>query len=134
MPISTVEIRNVPGTQAAMGWAEGHTLVIDRPNGRAGGMGLGFNGAQLLGLTIGGCFANDLRYVAADLGLQVGEIVISVSVLLEGSPILATAAKMSVSVSMLDGSDPSELIEMTKTISMAMNSLNRGVPISVTAE
>jgi len=79
MPVSTVEIRNVAGTQAAMGWADAHTVVIDRPEGRAGGMGLGFNGAQLLGLTIGGCFANDLRYVAADLGVAVGDISISVS-------------------------------------------------------
>ena len=30
---------------------------------------LGFNGAELLGLTIGGCFCNDLRYVAHAMGL-----------------------------------------------------------------
>jgi len=44
MASTTVELRNVEGTQAAMGWAGGHTLIVDRPEGRAGGMGLGFNG------------------------------------------------------------------------------------------
>jgi organic hydroperoxide reductase OsmC/OhrA len=131
MPISTVEIRNVAGTQAAMGWADAHTVIIDRPEGRAGGMGLGFNGAQLLGLAIGGCFANDLRYVAADLGVAVGDISISVSVALEGSPIRAVGAEMLLSVSMSDGSDSAPLIAKAKEISMAMNSLIRGLPVSV---
>jgi organic hydroperoxide reductase OsmC/OhrA len=133
MTVSTVEIRNVAGTQAALGWADGHTVIIDRPVGRAGGMGLGFNGAQLLALTIGGCFANDLRYVAAGLDRPVGDITISVSVTLEGDPIRATAADMTVAVSMVDGSDPTELIERAKAVSMAMNSISRGLPVSARA-
>lgn len=61
MPSVTVEI-SVEGTDATLGCAGNHTL--DRARGQAGGLGLGFNGAELLALTIG-CFANDLRYVAA---------------------------------------------------------------------
>ena len=57
----TVELRNVQGTEAAMGWAGGHTIAVDRPDGKAGGQGLGFNGAQLPALAIGGCFCNDTR-------------------------------------------------------------------------
>ena len=34
----TVELRNVEDTQAAMGWAGGHTIIVDRPEGKAGGM------------------------------------------------------------------------------------------------
>ena len=45
MAAVTIELRNVEGTQAAMGWAGAHTVVVDRPEGKAGGMGLGFNGA-----------------------------------------------------------------------------------------
>ena len=33
----TVELRNVEGTEAAMGWAGDHTIVVDRPPGKAGG-------------------------------------------------------------------------------------------------
>lgn len=133
MPISTVEIRNVAGTQAALGWADNHTLIIDRATGRAGGMGLGFNGAQLLGLATGGCFANDLRYMAAEMGVQIREIAISVDIVLEGDPVVATRAEMRVGVSMTDDSDPTLLIERTKSLSMAMNSLARGLSVKVTS-
>lgn len=85
-------------------------------------MGLGFNGAQLLELTIGGCFANDLRYVAAEMGVTVGEISIFVSVTLEGPPICAVGAEMLVSVSMSNGPDPAPPIKKAKELSMAMNS------------
>ncbi len=44
------------------------------------GRGFGFNGAQLLGLAIGGCFCNDLHYVAAEMGVGLGKISISVRV------------------------------------------------------
>lgn len=129
MATSTIEIRNVAGTEAALGWAGSHTLVIDRPLGRAGGLGLGFNGAQLLGLTIGGCFANDLRYVAAEAGVEINDISITVDVTLQGEPIIATDAVMRVSVQMADGSDGDDLIRRAGEISMAMNSLNRGISV-----
>src|SRR5262245_58746510 len=61
----TVEMWNIAGTEAALGWAVAHTIVVDRPEDRAGCRGLGFNGAQLLALSIGGCFCNDLRYAFA---------------------------------------------------------------------
>jgi hypothetical protein len=44
----TVHLRSIEDTQAVLGWAEGHTVIVDRPDGKAGGMGLGFNGGQLL--------------------------------------------------------------------------------------
>ena len=83
-----VELRNISGTEAALGWAGAKTVVVDRPEGRAGGRGLGFNGAELLALTIGGCFCNDLRYVAHASGVALGAIAVSVTVELSGDPIL----------------------------------------------
>src|SRR5262249_55122001 len=77
---------------------DGHTIVVDRPEGRAGGMGLGFNGGQLLGLGIGGCFCNDLQYVAHGMGVSMATIAVDVTVTLEGSPLLATQATMRVAV------------------------------------
>ncbi|WP_332683719.1 OsmC family protein [Bosea sp. (in: a-proteobacteria)] len=127
----TVELRNVEGTQAAMGWAGAHTLVVDRPEGRAGGKGLGFNGAQLLALALGGCFCNDLRYVAAEMGVELGRIAVSVTVELEGSPLVTTAAAMTVSCEMLDGSDPQALIARAETSCMVSNSLRRGIAVSI---
>jgi organic hydroperoxide reductase OsmC/OhrA len=127
----TVELRNIAGTEAALGWAGAHTVVVDRPEGRAGGGGLGFNGAQLLALTIGGCFCNDLRYVAHATGVKLGRISVSVTVELEGDPILATAATMVVSCETLDGSSAESIIERAKATCMATNSLRRGLPIAV---
>jgi organic hydroperoxide reductase OsmC/OhrA len=131
MPSTTVELRNIAGTEAAVGWAGAHTVVADRPEGKAGGRGLGFNGAQLLALTIGGCFCNDLRYVAHATGVELGGISVSVTVELEGDPILATSATMVVSCETLDGSSAESVIEKAKATCMATNSLRRGLPIAV---
>jgi organic hydroperoxide reductase OsmC/OhrA len=127
----TVELRNVAGTQAALGWAGAHTIVVDRPEGKAGGRGLGFNGAQLLALAIGGCFCNDLRYVAAEMGVVLGKIAVSVTVELEGDPLLTTAATMAVTCETIDAADPQIIVDKAKAICMVTNSLGRGIPVAV---
>ena len=131
MPSATVELRNVEGTQAALGWAGGHTVVVDRPEGRAGGMGLGFNGAQLLALALGGCFCNDLRYTAEQMGVQLGKIAVTVTVEMEGVPLATTAAAMTVSCETLDGSDPQPVIEKAKAICMVANTLRQGAAVTI---
>ncbi|MCL5777143.1 OsmC family protein [Limibaculum sp. FT325] len=127
-----VRLRNLPGTEAAVGWAGGHTIVADRPEGRAGGLGLGFNGAQLLALSLGGCFCNDLRYVADELGVKLGDISVDVSLELSGEPLVATSARMSVALSTLDGSDPAIVVDKARSSCMVSNSLTRGVPVTIT--
>lgn len=127
----TVKLQNVEGTEAAMGWAGGHTIVADRPEGKAGGQGLGFNGAQLLALAIGGCFCNDLRYVAAELNVSLSSISIGVTLEMEGDPLIATAARMEVACTLSDGSDPAPIVEKAKASCMVSNSIARGVPVEV---
>ncbi|SDG34399.1 OsmC family protein [Bosea robiniae] len=129
----TVELRNVAGTEAALGWAGNHTVIIDRPEGKAGGMGLGFNGAQMLALALGGCFCNDLRYVAQDLGVSIRSLTVSVTVRLEGEPLLTTNATMSVACELIDGTDPRLLIEKAKESCMVSNSLRKGIPVLIEA-
>lgn len=128
---SIVELRNVPGTEAAVGWAGGHTVVVDRPDGKAGGMGLGFNGGQLLALAIGGCYCNDLRYVAHDLGVAIGEIEVTVNLELDGAPLVATNAVLLVRCTTLDGSDAQELIDRAWAICTVANSVRQGVPATL---
>lgn len=127
----TVELRNIEDTQAAMGWAGGHTIIVDRPEGKAGGMGLGFNGGQLLALAIGGCFCNDLRYAAEQMGARLGKIAVTVTLTLEGQPLLATMAPMVVACQTLDGADPAQIIARAGAISTVSNSLRQGVPVSI---
>jgi len=129
----TVQLRNVHGTEAVLGWAGSHTLIVDRAEGKAGGKGLGFNGGQLLGLAIGGCLCNDLRYVAHDLGVQLLSVEVDVTVRLEGNPALATAAVVAVRVDAADKkTDVEALIERAAAISTVANSMQRGLSITVT--
>ncbi|WP_282610740.1 OsmC family protein [Pelagibius sp. Alg239-R121] len=127
----TVQLRNVAGTEAAMGWAGGHTIVVDRPDGTAGGLGLGFNGGQLLALALGGCFCNDVRYVAHEIGVGLERIAVEVTVEMEGDPLIATAATMEVSCETVDGSDPQAVIDKAKGSCMVSNSLRRGLPVTI---
>jgi organic hydroperoxide reductase OsmC/OhrA len=124
---SIVELRNISGTEAALGWAGCHTVIVDRPDGKAGGKGLGFNGGQLLALAIGGCYCNDLRCAAYDLGVKLGEIVVTVTLFLEGIPLTATSAVLSVRCETFDGSNSETLIDRAWSASTVANSLNRGV-------
>jgi organic hydroperoxide reductase OsmC/OhrA len=125
-----VELRNVQGSGAALGWAGAHTVVVDRPEGRAGGTGLGFNGGQLLALAIGGCFCNDLRYAADQLGLTLGDIDVSVVLQLEGAPLVTTGAKVTVVCELADGSDAREVVERATAICTVANSVRAGFPVT----
>lgn len=125
-----IALRNIAGTEAALGWAGSHTLVVDRAEGRAGGRGLGFNGAELLALAIGGCLANDL-HTADDLGVRIEAIAIDVALTLEGDPLLATAAE--VRVSRREGPDPqaiAEAIARARAEFTVANSIARGLPVA----
>jgi organic hydroperoxide reductase OsmC/OhrA len=133
MSTMNVSLRNVPGTKAAMGWAGGHTVVIDRPDGRAGGMGLGFNGGQMIALAIGGCFCNDLRYIADDLGVELETIEVDVSIELEGTPLLVKSATMRVRVTAGEGVDVADLIRRAEADSTVSNSVRAGFPVMVVA-
>jgi organic hydroperoxide reductase OsmC/OhrA len=133
MPEIGVSLRNIAGTEAAMGWAGSHTVIADRPAGVATGLGLGFNGAQLLALAIGGCFCNDLRYVAHELGAAIDTVSVDVTLDLEGKPPIATKARMHVICVMQDGSDPAALIAKAKSSCMASNSLPRGIQVAISS-
>ena len=130
MTTMTVQLRGLPDTEAAVSWAGAHTVVVDRPEGKAGGKGLGFNGGQLLGLAIGGCFCNDLHYVAHEMGLRLTSVEVDVTVSFQGSPLLATQAVLSARVSAADrGADIGALIRRAQEISTVSNSLKRGIPV-----
>jgi len=131
MATMTVELRNIAGTDAALGWAGAHTIVVDRPDGKAGGKGLGFNGGELLAMAIGGCFCNDLRYAAEELGTPISTIALSVTIELSGAPLLATAATLTVNCELADGTPPAAVITRAEEITMVSNSVRRGFPVMI---
>ena len=131
MGTTRIEYRMLPGTRAAVGRAGTHSVVADRPEGKAGGMGLGFNGGELLALAIGGCFCNDMQAIADEMGVAIADLSVSVEVDFGGSPSRATGARMTVECSLADGSDPSALIERAKAVTTIGNSVNAGFPVSI---
>ena len=131
MATTTIEYCTLPGTRAAVGRAGNHSVIADRPEGKSGGLGLGFNGGELLALAIGGCFCNDMQAIADHMGLTIADLRVSVSVDFGGEPSRATAARMDVECTLADGGDPSELIERAKRITTIGNSLRAGLPVEI---
>ena len=72
-----VRLRTVGDGPTALGEAGPFTLVTDRPTA-AGGGGLGFNGGQLLYLSIAACWSNDLYREAATMGIELDSVEITV--------------------------------------------------------
>lgn len=130
---TTVEYRLLPGTRAAVGRAGVHSVVADRPEGKAGGAGLGFNGGELLALAIGGCFCNDLQVLADEMGLKIANLSISVTLEFDGQPSRTTAARMDVHCTLADGSDPSELIARAQALTNIGNSVRQGIELEISA-
>ena len=132
MATITVQLRSIPDTEAALGWAGSHTVVVDRPDGKAGGKGLGFNGGELLGLAIGGCFCNDLQYVAHDMRVRLDSVRVEVTVVLEGNPLVATLVTMQVKIETKNPTvSMDDLIKRAREISTVANSLQRGIPVEL---
>ena len=102
-------------------------LIADRPEGRAGGLGLGFNGAQLLALALGGCFCNDVQYSADELGEVVEALEVTVTLELEGEPLLATGARLTAAC----GADPAELLARSEQRCTVANSLRAGLTVEI---
>jgi len=132
MPQTSVEIRNVAGSSLAVGSSGPRTLTIDRAK-EAGGLGLGFNGGELLLLAIGGCFSNDIYREASKRGLKVQNIELNVTADWAGDPATAQNVRLSVAV----GAEASEqeildLIHYTDSIAEIPNSLRLGTEVKLT--
>jgi organic hydroperoxide reductase OsmC/OhrA len=72
-----VRLRTVGDGPTALGEAGPFSLVTDRPTA-AGGGGRGFNGGQLLYLSIAACWSNDLYREAATMGIELDGVEITV--------------------------------------------------------
>ena len=131
MATVTAQYRLVQGTLASVGHSGNHALIADRPEGKAGGQGLGFNGAQLLALALGGCFSNDVQYTADEMGLRVADLQVDVDLDLAGEPLVATRAEMRVVCSLENGADPSALLERASARCTVANSLRAGLEVVI---
>jgi putative redox protein len=72
-----VLLRTVGEGPTALGQGGPFTLTVDRP-AAVGGGGLGFNGGQLLYMSIAACWSNDLYREAATMGIELDGVAITV--------------------------------------------------------
>ena len=124
-----VRTDSLPGTATAIGWARGHTVVIDRP-ADGGGQDLGFNGGELLHLAVAGCVSNDLFREARALGIRLTRVAVTVHGEFSGSPPVSGGIGYSVEVW---GDAPAaalgELVARVDSIAEIPNSLRRGTAV-----
>ena len=128
-----VEFRNVVGETAAIGSAGPYTLVVDRPAG-GGGLGLGFNGGQLLYLAIGGCVSNDLFREASARGINLTTVRVLVRGNFSGEPAVSEDVSYEVE---LAGDAPrgqlEELVSYVDSIAEIPNSVRRGTAVKLSS-
>ena len=131
MSQTRVEIRTMDGGSLAVGSSGSRTVTIDR-NKEAGGLGLGFNGGELLLLAIGGCYSNDIYREAAKRGLAVNAVQVVVNADWGGDPVRAQNVSFSVIVEAnASETEILELIQHTDSVAEIPNSLRFGTSVKL---
>ncbi len=132
MAQTSIRVRTVQDACVAVGWAGHRTLTVDRPE-QAGGMGLGFNGGELLLLAIGGCYCNDIFREAAKLGIIIKSVHVDVQADWGGEPVRAQNVTYSTRIEAeASEADILALIERTDRVAEIPNSLRLGTPVMLT--
>ena len=127
----TVHVRSAHEGSFSVGWSGTHSLVIDRSPGD-GGQGLGFNGGQLLLLSLGACFANDVFREAGKRGLEVLGVRVVVECEFAGEPARATNVRYSTRVEAEAPEDEiMELIRHVDEIAEIHGTLRAGAEIEL---
>lgn len=119
------------GSSLAVGSSGPRTVTIDRPK-ESGGLGLGFNGGELLLLAIGGCYSNDVFREAAKRGIVVSDVRVNVSADWAGDPVRAQNVCFTVEVQ-ADATEAeiSELIQHVDRVAEIPNSLRLGTEVKL---
>ena len=129
MAQTNICVRTVQDACVAVGWTGHRTLTVDRPE-QAGGMGLGFNGGELLLLAIGGCYCNDIFREAAKLGIVIASVQVDVQADWGGEPVRAQNVTYSTRIEAeASEADILALIEHTDRVAEIPNSLRLGTPV-----
>jgi putative redox protein len=133
MPQTTLEIHTLAGTSLGVGSSGPRTVTIDRAK-EAGGMGLGFNGGELLLLAIGGCYSNDMYREASKRGIKVHHVDVRVTADWGGEPVRAQNIAFSVVVQAdAPEQDILDLIHHTDSVAEIPNSLRLGTEVRLSS-
>ena len=116
----------------SVGWAGARAVTIDRGEA-AGGMGLGFNGGELLFLALGACFANDLHREARRMGVDLvaADVQVSGEFPAEGAPGRDLRFDVRVEARGADEATLRKLVEHTDRVAEIHNTLRAGTPVAL---
>lgn len=127
----TVHVRSAHEGTFSVGWSGTHSLVLDR-GPEDGGQGMGFNGGQLLLLSLGACYANDVFREADKRGLEVLGVRVVVECEWAGDPPRAQNVRYSTRVEAEAPEDEiMELIQHVDEIAEVHNTLRTGSTIEL---
>jgi putative redox protein len=129
MAHTAVSIRTVQDACVAVGWTGHRSLTVDRET-QAGGIGLGFNGGELLLLAIGGCYCNDIFREASNRGMTIKSVQVDVRADWGGDPVRAQNVTYSTRIEAgASEVDILALIEQTDQVAEIPNSLRLATPV-----
>jgi uncharacterized OsmC-like protein len=129
-----VTLRTVGEGPTALGYGGPFTLTVDRP-AAAGGGGLGFNGGQLLYMSIAACWSNDLYREAATMGIALDGVEITVDGDFPSRGSGSTPIAVDVVVrSSAPEAKVRELIAEVERVAEIPRAIREGPPIEVRAE
>ncbi|HEX5590264.1 MAG TPA: OsmC family protein [Candidatus Limnocylindrales bacterium] len=121
----------VDGGPTALGSAGQLTVVVDRPVA-AGGRGLGFNGGQLLYLSIAACVSNDLYREAATMGITIRRVAVEVDGDFPGRGAASTPVDVVVEIDAeADDAAVDALLAEVDRVAEIPNSLRGTTPVSI---
>ncbi|WP_172292155.1 OsmC family protein [Pseudoruegeria sp. HB172150] len=124
-----MSFRTVSGTAAGLGMAGGRSVVADRPEGVAGGRGLGFEGGELMAAALGGCFWNELNFAAHESGLQIAIEALDAEVELAGTPPRVARARVCARLSGADETTLQAVFDAARDSSIIANSITDAIPV-----
>jgi putative redox protein len=128
---TSIHVRTVDGASAAIGWSGPRTVTIDRSES-AGGLGIGFNGGELLLLAIGACYTNDLFREAAKKNMTLKSVRVDVDGDWGGEPVRAQNVVFSVRAeAKATENEIRDLIEHTDKVAEIHNSLRMATKVSL---
>lgn len=131
MAQTSIHVRTLDGASAAVGWSGPRTVTIDRSEA-AGGLGIGFNGGELLFLALGACYTNDLYREAAKRNMTLKSVRVDVEGDWGGDPVRAQNVNFSVRVEASASQEEIlDLIKHTDRVAEIHNSLRRGTQVSL---
>ena len=126
-----VSMVTVDGGPTALGSAGPLTLVADRPV-QGGGRGIGFNGGQLLYLSIAACVSNDLYREAATRGIGLRRVVVDVDGDFPGRGTPSTPISVVVEIDAEAGDEViDDLLAEVDRVAEIPNSLRGTVPVTI---